>query len=79
MAQIIVNLSSYHKTLKFYLDEKEYDISDKVSEEIWNIGDRNFPLHPVYDWELRKCAREVFIEYFKKNIDPELDENDIIF
>ena len=79
MTQIIINLSPYHKTLKFYLDEKEYDISDKVPENIWNIGNRNFPLHPVYDWELRKGARKIFIEYFKQNIDAELDENDVIF
>jgi hypothetical protein len=76
---IFVNLSPYHKTLKFSLDEIEYDISNEIPESVWNIGNRNFPLHPIYDWELRKRAREIFIKYFKENIDSTMDENEIVF
>jgi hypothetical protein len=47
--QINIKMSAFHKTLKFNLDGKDYDISDQIPEEIWNIGDRKFPLHPFKD------------------------------
>jgi len=79
MEQIIVNMSPFHKKLKFNVGEKEYDISGEVPENVWNIGDRKFPLHPFKDWEMRIEARKFFIKYFKENIDENLNENEVIF
>ncbi len=77
--QINIKMSAFHKTLKFSLDGKDYDISDQIPEEIWNIGDRKFPLHPFKDWEMRTELRKVFIKYFRENIDKNLNEDDVIF
>jgi hypothetical protein len=64
---------------KFFLDGKEYDISSEVPDEVWNIGDREFPLKPMKDWEMRIELRKIFIKYFKENIDADLNEDEIIF
>ncbi len=77
--RINVHFSPFHKTLKFNIGKKEYDISNDISDDVWNIGDRKFPLHPLKDWEMRIEARKVFIKYFKENIDANLDENDVVF
>ena len=79
MEQININMSTYNKMLKFFVGQAEYDISDKVPEEIWNIGDRKFPLNPIADWQMRTKLREIFIKYFKENIDKELDEDCVVF
>ena len=79
MEQIIVNMSPFHKKLKFNVGEKEYDISGEVPENVWNIGDRKFPLHPFKDWEMRVEIRKIFVKYFKENIDENLDENEVVF
>lgn len=76
---IDITLSPFGKTLKFSFDGKEYDISSEVPDEVWNIGAREFPLNPIKDWEMRIKLREVFIKYFKENIDENLNEDEIIF
>lgn len=76
---INVYMDAFQKTLKFNVVQKEYDVSDKVPEEVWNIGDRRFPLHPFKDWEMRKEIRKIFIKYFKENIDENLNEDEVIF
>jgi hypothetical protein len=77
--RINVQMNAFHKTLKFSLDGKDYDISNQIPEEIWNIGDRKFSLHPFKDWEMRTELRKVFIKYFRENINENLDEDDVIF
>lgn len=77
--RINVNISPFHKTLKFNVMGKDYDISNEVPEEVWNIGDRKFPLHPFKDWEIRTEARKVFIKYFQENIDANLNEDEVVF
>jgi len=78
--RINVNMSAFNKKLDFNVDGKHYDISDQVPESVWNIwGDRQFPLHPFKDWEMRTEIRKVFIKYFRENIDENLTENEVIF
>jgi hypothetical protein len=77
--QINVEYSNYHKSLKFNIDGKEYDISSEVPEKIWNIGGRMYPINPIDDWKTRKELRKIFIKYFKKNIDKNLNTRDVVF
>ena len=77
--QISVNMNAFNKTLNFDIDEKHYDISNLVPENVWNIGDRIFPLHPFKDWEMRTEIRKIFVKYFRENIDENLDENEVVF
>jgi hypothetical protein len=79
MEQININMSSYNKMLKFFVGQVEYDISDRVPEDVWNIGNREFPLNPIADWQMRTKLRDIFIKYFKENIDKELDEDCVVF
>lgn len=79
MISITVEYGNYHKVLKFTFDGKEYDISSEVPERVWNIGQREYPIHPLLDWQTRKELRKIFIEYFKKNIDKNLNEDDVTF
>lgn len=79
MINIEVLYSNHNKTFKFILDGKTYDISSEVPEEVWNIGKRIYPINPIDDWKTRKELRKIFIKYFRKNIDKNLNGNDIIF
>ena len=45
------SFSFYHKTLKINIDNIEYDISNIVPDEIWNIG--GYPKSPQASWEIR--------------------------
>ena len=72
-------MSPFNKTLKFNVGEKDYDISNQVPESVWNIGDRQFPLHPLKDWEMRIEIRKIFVKYFRENIDENLIDDDVIF
>lgn len=76
---INVEYSNYHKSLKFNVDGKEYDISSEIPERIWNIGGRKYPMNPIDDWKTRIELRKIFIEYFKKNIDENIQEEDVVF
>ncbi len=78
-SQINVNMSAFNKTLRFNIDGKDYDISDQVPENVWNIGDRQFPLHPFKDWEMRTEIRKIFVKYFRENIDKNLIDDNVIF
>jgi hypothetical protein len=74
-----VSYSAYKKKFKFRFCNIEYDISDIVPEKVWNIWDRALPIHPMEDWKIRTELRKIFIEYFKKNIDINLRDDNIIF
>jgi hypothetical protein len=69
----------WKKEFGFTMDGKDYDLSTLVPEEVWNIGERKFPLHPQDDWLIRVKLRKIFIKYFKKNIDKKLRASDVIF
>lgn len=62
-------LSIYRKVLKLTVNDVDYDISNLVPDEIWEMGGNEvFPKHPEIDWKIRceliKIARE-----FVKSID----------
>ena len=77
--QYDVNYSVWNKSLTIKIDEKEYDISHMVSENIWNIGGRNFPIGTTDDWKIRKELRKIIIKFFKKNINKDVDIKDVVF
>ena len=77
--QYDVNYSIWNKKLTIKIDEKKYDISHMVSENIWNIGGGNFPTDPSDDWMIRKELRKIIIKFFKENIDKDVNVKDMVF
>jgi len=76
---IEASYSVYRKHFEFTVDETKYDISGLVPGSVWNIGDGQFPLHPLNDWMIRIELRKIFIKFFKESIDENLNVEDVIF
>jgi hypothetical protein len=51
---IDVHYSSYNKKFTFNVNQKEYDISNEVPDEVWNMTGGIFPTNPVADQKIRK-------------------------
>jgi len=70
--------SIYSKTFLFNIDGIDYDLSNLIPDDVWNICTK-FPTHPEEDWRIRIELRKVFIKWFKENIDENIDENKVVF
>ena len=76
---IDISYSIYEKHFEFTVNGIKYDISYLVPDDVWEIGDGQFPTHPIKDWMIRKELRKIFIKFFKKNIDKNLSAKDVVF
>lgn len=71
------NFSIYYKKLEVIVNDVYYDISNLVSDEIWDIdGNEVFPKHPEIDWKIRTELIKI-TRKFVKSIDSKIDSDKI--
>ena len=75
---ININFSIWNKTLKLKLNEHEYDLTNMVSSEIWNIGGKTFPKIIEDEWKIATKLCSVVREFIKE-YDEDVTNKDICF
>ena len=70
------SFSIYHKTLNIVIDGQNFDLSNRVSSNIWNIGGDVYPKSTEDEWKIRSQLHTV-VKDFIKEFDKEAKDEDI--
>jgi hypothetical protein len=64
---INVNYSIYNRTVTANIDQKEYDLSSMIPDEVW--GEKmEFPLHPIEEHKIRARLESFVSIWFETNV-----------
>lgn len=77
MPKDIGEFSIHKQEFFFRINGIKYDISDKVPQEVWDIGKEFSPRNPIDHWKIRIELKKIFMKYFRENIDPNIQEEDV--
>ena len=76
MANCSGSFSIYHKTLEITIDDQDFNLSDRVSPKVWNIGGDVYPKNLEDDWEIRNKLHAI-VKDFIVEFDNSVTEKDI--